>query len=171
MTRLEAFLAGVDSLSEWTGRVVAWLVLALTFVIGYDVALRYLFNAPTKWAYELSYQLGGTFFWLGTAYTLKHRGHVRIDIFYSRFPRRLQALVDVVLFLTFFFPVWAGLTYFLVPYLAHSWRIGERAMMGYWQPIIYPFKTTMILGPILLLLQGAAEFLRSLVALLKREVP
>ena len=143
-----------------------WLVLLLTFVIGYDVALRYIFNAPTKWAYEMSYQLGGTYFWLGAAYTLKYQAHVRIDIFYSRFSPRVQALVDVILYLVLFFPVWGGLTYYLVPYIIHSWQIREKAMMGFWQPIIYPFKTGMIIGTVLLLIQGAAEFIRCCVILL-----
>jgi TRAP-type mannitol/chloroaromatic compound transport system permease small subunit len=166
MSKAEKICAYVDSFSEWTGRGVGWLVLILTLIIGYDVALRYLFNAPTKWAYELSYQLGGTYFWLGAAYTLRHRAHVRIDIFYGRFSPRLQALVDAILYLVLFFPVWGGLTYYLVPYVVHSWQIGEKAMMGFWQPIIYPFKTTMIVGTIFLLLQGTAEFIRSCVILL-----
>lgn len=166
MNGVKAFCRYVDTFSEWTGRCVGWLVLVLTFVIGYDVALRYLFNAPTKWAYEMSYQIGGVFFWLGAAYALKHGSHVRIDIFYSRFSRRTKALLDAALYLLLFFPVWIGLTYFLYPYIMHSWHIQERAMMGFWQPIIYPFKTTMIMGSTFLLLQGTAEFLRSILILL-----
>ncbi len=170
MRGVKAFCRYVDALSEWTGRSIGWLVLILTFVIGYDVALRYLFNAPTKWAYELSYQIGGTFFWLGTAYTLRRGGHVRIDIFYSRFSPRAQALIDLILYLLLFFPVWIGLCFYLFPYVIHSWRIQEKAMMGFWQPIIYPFKTTMIFGVLFLLLQGLAESLRCLMVLLgKRE--
>jgi TRAP-type mannitol/chloroaromatic compound transport system permease small subunit len=165
MSKAEAFCGYVDTFSEWTGRCLSWLVLILTFVIGYDVALRYLFNAPTKWAYELSYQLGGTFFWLGAAYTLRHGAHVRIDIFYGRFSTRTKALIDVILYLLLFFPVWIGMTYYLYPYVMHSWHIREKAMMGFWQPIIYPFKTTMILGTIFLLLQGVAEFIRNIITL------
>ena len=119
MNGVKAFCRYVDTFSEWTGRCVGWLVLVLTFVIGYDVALRYLFNAPTKWAYEMSYQIGGVFFWLGAAYALKHGSHVRIDIFYSYFSRRTKALLDAALYLLLFFPVWIGLTYYLYPYVMH----------------------------------------------------
>jgi TRAP-type mannitol/chloroaromatic compound transport system permease small subunit len=169
MNGLRSLCRGIDMVSEWSGRIVAWLVLILTLVICYDVGMRYLFSAPTIWAYEMSYQFGGTFFMLGAAYTLKYRAHVRIDIFYGRLSPRRRALFDVILFLVLFFPLWGGMIYFLVPYIIYAWEIEERALTGFWQPIVYPFKTGMLVGCFLLFIQGVAEFIRSFVLLVRGE--
>lgn len=159
----------IDRVSELTGRGISWIVLLLTFVLGYEVLMRYCFNAPTKWAYDISYMLGGTFFLLGAAYTLRMKGHVRIDLFYGQFSARKRALIDVFFYLLFFFPLWTGLLYYVIPHVYMSWALAERSLESYWRPPIYPFKTVMPIGVFLLLLQGFAEFVRSLTVLAKGE--
>ena len=142
-----------------------WLVVVLTAVIGYEIFSRYVLNAPTKWAFDISYMIGGTFFLMGEAWTLKKKQHVRIDIFYNHFfIERKRAFIDIFFYLLFFFPP-LGWDFFhaLIPYVQFSWEMGERSMQGYWQPILYPFKTIMPVGVFLLLLQGVAEFLKSVV--------
>jgi len=157
----------IDGISEWTGRGISWVVLVLTVVMGYEVFMRYVLDAPTKWAYDISYMLGGTFFLMGASYTLRMKAHVRIDIFYNQFPPRVQALIDVIFSLIFFFPLWVGLFCKLIPYVCLSWKIAERSLESYWRPPIYPFKTVMPIGVFLLILQGTAEFIRSLFVLTK----
>ena len=161
----------IDGISEWSGKGASWLVLILTVVLGYEVLLRYAFNAPTKWVFDVSYMLGGSYFLLGEAYTLLKGRHVRIDIFYGRFSTRNKALVDIIFYLLFFFPLWAVLLYLLIPYVYFSWKIGERSMQGYWMPIIYPFKTVMLIGIFLFLLQGISEFIRSILVIRKGGAP
>ena len=162
------FLNVIDKISELTGKGISWIVLILTAILGYEVLMRYFFNAPTKWVYDISYMLGGTFFLVGASYTLRMKGHVRIDIFYNRFSPRGQALIDVIFTVIFFLPLWIGLCYKLIPYVYLSWQIGERSLESYWRPPIYPFKTVMPIGVFLLILQGIAEFIRSLLVLMKR---
>jgi TRAP-type mannitol/chloroaromatic compound transport system permease small subunit len=161
----------IDSISAWSGKIVCWLVLIFTVVLGYEIVMRYVFNAPTKWAFDISYMLGGTYFWLGEGYTLYKKKHVRIDIFYRKFSVRRQALVDIFFSLIFFFPLWGLLLYELIPYVYLSWITDERSMQGYWMPILYPFKTVMPLGVALLLLQGVAELMRSTLVLVQGETP
>jgi TRAP-type mannitol/chloroaromatic compound transport system permease small subunit len=161
----------IDSISEWSGKIVCWLVLIFTLVLGYEIVMRYAFNAPTKWAFDISYMLGGTYFWLGEGYTLLKKKHVRIDIFYRTFSARKQALVDIFFSLIFFFPLWGILLYELIPYVYLSWTTDERSMQGYWMPILYPFKTVMPVGAALLLLQGIAELMRSILVLVRGETP
>jgi TRAP-type mannitol/chloroaromatic compound transport system permease small subunit len=165
MEKLNRVIRIIDAISEWSGKATSWLVLILTMVVVYEVFMRYLFNAPTKWAFDISYMLGGSFFLLGEAYTLLKRRHVRIDIFYARFSTRTKALIDIIFYLLFFFPLWGVLLYLLIPYVYLSWQIGERSMQGYWMPIIYPFKTVMPIGVCLFLLQGISEFIRSLLVI------
>jgi TRAP-type mannitol/chloroaromatic compound transport system permease small subunit len=161
MNKIDKLLRAIDGISEWSGKTVSWLVLILTLIIGYEIVMRYVFNAPTKWSFDISYMLGGSYFLLGEAYTLLKKKHVRIDIFYSRFSERKKALVDILFYLVFFFPLWIGLLYYMIPYVYLSWITDERSMQGYWMPILYPFKTVMPVGIFLFLLQGAAEFTRS----------
>jgi TRAP-type mannitol/chloroaromatic compound transport system permease small subunit len=152
MGAIEKIIGVIDRVSEWTGRMVSWLVVVFTFVLGYEVVMRYAFNAPTKWAFDMSYIL------------LKKK-HVRIDIFYALFSTRKKALVDMIFDIVFFFPLWGVLLYSLIPYVYISWIMDERSMQGYWMPILYPFKTVMPVGVFLLLIQGVAEFLKSALVL------
>ena len=94
------------------------MVLALT----YEVVARYLFNAPTEWAYDMTFMLYGTFFMLGAAFTLQRKGHVRTDSFYTDWSPRRQALTDLVCYLLMFLPfvgvfVFVGWGYFVKAYV------------------------------------------------------
>jgi TRAP-type mannitol/chloroaromatic compound transport system permease small subunit len=168
---MRKIIRAIETISEWSGKIVCWLVLIFTIVLGYEIVMRYAFNAPTKWAFDISYMLGGSYFWLGEGYTLLKKKHVRIDIFYRTFSRRKQALVDIFFSLIFFFPLWGVLLYKLIPYVYLSWVTDERSMQGYWMPILYPFKTVMPVGVALLLLQGIAEMMRSILVLVRGENP
>ena len=166
MKLIRRIIKTIDAISEFSGKAIIWLVMVLTLVIGYEIFSRYLLNQPTKWAFDLSYMIGGSFFLLGEAWTLRARQHVRIDIFSQRFSPKSRAIIDIIFYLVLFIPLWGGILYALIPYVIFSWDMGEKSMQGYWQPIIYPFKTVMPIGVFLLLLQGVAELLRNFVTVL-----
>jgi TRAP-type mannitol/chloroaromatic compound transport system permease small subunit len=168
---MEKILHAIDAVSEYSGKAISGLVLLLTVVLCYEVIMRYAFNAPTKWAFDMSYMLGGSYFVLGQAYTLQKRKHVRIDLFYMLFTPRTKAALEIFFYLLFFFPLFGLLLYHLIPYVYFSWVMQERSMQGYWMPILYPFKTVMPVGIFLLLLQGLAEFARAIIAFRKGVSP
>jgi TRAP-type mannitol/chloroaromatic compound transport system permease small subunit len=154
-----------DTLSEWSGRVVAWMIVPLVLGLVWEVIARYVFDAPTIWAYDLSYMLYGSHFMLGAAYTLLKKGHIRTDFFYEHWSVRRQATVDAVAYLFLFFP---GIFFFLLASwdaAAHSWSIRETSEASAWRPIIYPFKTAMPVTAALLLIQGVSEFLKAIWAM------
>jgi TRAP-type mannitol/chloroaromatic compound transport system permease small subunit len=164
-----AIIHVIDSISEWSGRLTAWLIIPLVGGLSYEVFARYLFGAPTVWAYDTTYMLYGSHFMLGAAYTLLKMGHIRTDIFYNNFSPRTQGMIDATLYLLFFFP---GIAYFLWAGSAeaiHSWRLLERSDASPWRPPLYPFKTVIPVAAFLLLLQGVSEFLKSLHAARKGE--
>jgi TRAP-type mannitol/chloroaromatic compound transport system permease small subunit len=164
-----AIMHVIDSISEWTGRVFAWLIIPLVGGLSYEVFARYLFDAPTVWAYDTTYMLYGSHFMLGAGYTLLKKGHIRTDIFYNNFSPRLQGTIDATLYLLFFFP---GIGYFLWAGAAeaiHSWNLLERSDASPWRPPLYPFKSVIPLAAFLLLIQGISEFLKSLHAARKGE--
>jgi TRAP-type mannitol/chloroaromatic compound transport system permease small subunit len=110
--------------------------------------------------FDASAMLYGLLFMMAGAYTLAHGGHVRGDVLYGFFPVRLQAAIDLILYIVFFVPgivamVWAGWTY-----AAESWVINEHSSISADGPPIYPFKTIIPIAGALLLLQGLVEIVR-----------
>lgn len=158
---LAAIVRAIDAVSEWSGRLTAWLIVPMTGAITYEVVARHFFGAPTVWAYDTTYMLYGTHFMLCAAYTMRNGGHVRTDMLYQNWSPRTQNLVDAVGYLCFFFPGMIFLLIFGWQEAWHAWEIGERSEASSWRPIIYPFKAVIPLTALLLLVQGIAEFLKS----------
>lgn len=135
----------------------------------YEVIMRYVFDSPTAWSFDVTYMLCSLFIVMGLGYNLQVKGHVSVDIIYNRFPLRIQALVYVVLFLALFFPCWILIAKIMIPHLIKSWVWQERASIGTWMPAIYPFKTWIFCGVLLFIFQGVAEFLKNLKVLIHGE--
>jgi len=155
----------IDSIADWSGRATAWLIIPMTIAVTWEVVARHFFRAPTVWAFDVVYMLYGTHFMLGTAYTLMRIGHVRTDMLYSRWSIRRQNKVDAIGYFFFFFPAMIVLFYFGWQEAYHSFQIGETSDASPWRPIVYPFKFVIPLTALLLLIQGIAEFLKSLYAI------
>jgi len=155
-------VAAIDAFSEKTGRLICWLAVAEVLVVLLIVLLRYLFSIGHIGLQESVTYLNSALFAFGAAYTLKARGHVRVDFFHNRLGPRWRALVDMLgaaLFLgvTCVFIIWASWDY-----VALSWSSLERSPESSGLPFVYLLKTLIPVLAGLLLVQGAAEFLRSL---------
>jgi TRAP-type mannitol/chloroaromatic compound transport system permease small subunit len=162
MAALERTRRALDAISIWTARISGWLILPLTFVLVYEVLSRKFFQRPTTWASDVSYMLYGALFMLGAAYALQRGAHIRTDFLYRRWPPRVQGAVDALLYLCFFFPgialfLWVGWEFAWT-----SWLQGERAITSPWRAPIYLLKAVIPVAAALLLVQGVAEFLKSL---------
>ncbi len=155
-------LKKVDSVSEWTGRIVCWLCVGLLAVSIYEVSMRYVFNAPTSWAYETLTMLGGTIYVVAWCYVHRYGRHVRVDIFYRLLSQRAKAVIDVTCALLFFFPLLAALTYTSARWMWRAWSINEVMCESYWYPPAGPFRTIVFLGLCLFALQGIVQFIRDL---------
>lgn len=157
----------IDTISDWAGRIFCWLIIPLMLGTTYEVIVRYVFNSPTIWAYDLSYMLYGSHFMLGAGYTLLKGGHIRTDIFYEKWSAQRRGTVDALLYLLFFFP--GMIFFFWMGYqeASHSWQIAERSDASPWRPILYPLKAVLPTTALLLLLQGISEFIKSLHLALK----
>jgi len=154
----------VDTFSEWSGKAVAWLILPLVFSLTFEGIARYLFNAPTLWAFDLSYMLYGALFMLGAHYTLLKGAHIRTDMLWEKFTPRTKGRIDSVAYVFFFFPAMILLFYASVDEAWHSWQMGELSEQTAWRPILWPFKAVVPLTSLLLLIQGISELLKSLYA-------
>lgn len=159
----------LDRLSEWTGRSVAWLTLFMVLVTFLVVVLRYAFNTGWIAMQESITYMHGLVFLLGAAYTLKHDGHVRVDIFYRGKDARGKAWVDLLGTLTLLLPVCAAIFWVSWEYVSSSWSLQEGSREAGGLPGVYLFKTSILAMPVLMLFQGLALALRSLLVLLGHE--
>ena len=101
---VENFLLFIDRLSAGVGKAFGWCIVIMTLGTCYDVFMRYLFRSPTNWAFDVSYFMYGALFMMAGAYTLSRNGHVRGDFVYRMWPYRVQASIDLVLFIIFMGP-------------------------------------------------------------------
>lgn len=165
MSRVLALtLKSIDALSEWSGKAFGWLIVALMGALVFEVISRYFFNAPTIWAYDVSYTLYSAIFMVGAAYTLRQGEHVRTDFLYNRLSTRWQGVVDAVLYIVFLLPALVWLTITAAERTYHAWLIDERAMASLLQPPTYPFRAILPLALALLAVQVVAEAVRSVFA-------
>lgn len=167
MIVLQKILHLIDSLNEWCGKVFSFLSAALMLIVIYDVFMRYLFTRPTIWGLEMSnYLLAGLTF-LGAGYCLLHNGHVKVDIIYAKWPRRLQAAVDVCTYIIVF-----CFCYVLIKYggevALESLREGKLST-SIWAPPLWPSQSLVPIGAFLLGLQALAKWIRDWVVLLTGE--
>jgi TRAP-type mannitol/chloroaromatic compound transport system permease small subunit len=157
---LDRIIAAIDGLSTATGWIGGWLIVPMTLAVAWEVTARYAFNAPTVWAYDITYMLYGAQFMLAAAYTLLRGGHIRTDVLYERWSPRRRATVDAVSYVFFFFPGMLFVLYASGAEAWKAWQIGERSDWTPWRPIIYPLKATIPLSAALLILQGASELIK-----------
>ena len=163
-------IRNIERVSKWTGLSVAWLAVPLVVVVVYEVIARKFFT-PTQWAFDLSYMFYGSHFMLLAAYALYRQKHIRADIWYGSWSPRTQGLLDATMYLFLFFPGMALFLWISCDYFYYSWLLRETSTASAWRPIIYPFKAVIPVAIALLILQGIAEFLKSVRRVLGIEVP
>ncbi len=159
------FIYGVDQLSKTVGHAFAWCIIILTIGTSYEVFVRYLLNAPTSWAFDFSYILYGGLFFMSGAYTLSRGGHVRADMFSRLWPVKVQASIELFLYITFFFPGILSMSIAGWHYAYDSFRIKEMSINSPIGIPIWQIKMMIPVGAALLSLQGLAEVARCILAL------
>ena len=162
---MQKLLLFIDKVSTWVGQAFSWLIVALTLLISWEVISRRFFDSPHAFTFDAMIMMYGTLFMMAGAYTLSKNGHVRGDVLYGFFSPRLQAGLDLALYLLFFIPgiialVWAGYNF-----AADAWAIREHSSVTADGPPLYHFKTVIPIAGAMILLQGLVEIVRCLVCL------
>lgn len=163
---LERIAGFIDGLNEWTGRLIAWLTLAMVLITCTVVVLRYVFDLGWIAMQESVTYLHALVFMLGAAYTLKHDGHVRVDILYRKLSPRGQAWVDLLGALLLLLPVCGFIFWVSWDYVAASWSLLEGSRDAGGLPLVYLLKSAIPAMAALLILQGIAQALRNLLVIL-----
>jgi TRAP-type mannitol/chloroaromatic compound transport system permease small subunit len=168
---MQSVIRKIDRVNTVIGQIFAWSIVALTFVVTYEVFMRYVLREPTSWGFDASYMLYGLLFMSAGAYTLARNGHVRGDFLYRTWAPRTQARLDLVLYFIFFFPGILALIYSGWNYFYLSWLLGEKSSFAPDGLLLWPFKLVIPITGVLMLFQGAAEVMRCIVCLQQGDWP
>jgi TRAP-type mannitol/chloroaromatic compound transport system permease small subunit len=168
---VQSVLHAIDGLSTWVGKLFSWFIMILMTVVCVEVFKRYALNAPTAWIFDLDNMLYGTLFMLCGAYTLAQNAHVRGDFLYSSMRPRMQASLDLVLYIVFFLPGIAALIYSGWVFFGESWAINEHSNVTADGPPLWQFKLMIPVAGVLVMIQGIAEIVRCVVCLQTGEWP
>src|SRR6185312_11949070 len=168
---VQGVLHTIDGISTWIGKLFSWLMIVLMIVVCVEVFKRYFLNAPTAWIFDAENMLYGTCFMMCGAYTLAQNAHVRGDFLYSSMKPRLQASLDLVLYIVFFIPGIAALIYSGWEFAGIAWTIREHSSTTADGPPLYHFKSFIPLAGALVMLQGLAEIARCVICLKTGEWP
>jgi TRAP-type mannitol/chloroaromatic compound transport system permease small subunit len=158
-------LSVIDTINEWMGRFAGWLLIPLSFLVVFDVILRYVLNMPTIWVWDVGVQIQAAIIVLGGGYALLHEGHVSVDILIEKLSTRKRALLDAIMYI------------FLVGGIAIlMWRLSISAQYALsikehwtspWAPIVYPLKVLIVIGVGALLLQAIAGWIRKVLIVIR----
>ena len=162
---MNRFLFFIDSLSMWVGKSFGWLILVLTLGTSYEVFVRYALRAPTTWAFDFSYITYGAMFLMAGAYTLSRNAHVRGDVIYRLWPQRIQACIDLTLYVIFFLPAVAAWIYAGWTFAQMSIQFREVSIFSPAGVPVFPLKALIPLTGLFLLIQGIAEIIRCILCL------
>jgi TRAP-type mannitol/chloroaromatic compound transport system permease small subunit len=151
----------IDTITEFIGKAVAWLILVAVLVSAGNAIVRKMFNMSSNAWLEAQWYLFGAAFMFAAAHTLAQNEHIRIDIVYGRFPRRVQHWIDLLGHCLFLMPFVLLMLYYLVPYVRMSYASGEVSSSA-GGLILWPAKAILLIGFILLALQGVSEIIKKI---------
>ena len=157
---VDAFARNIERITRSVGIMASFAIVPLVLATCYEVLARYVFNAPTIWAYEIGYTLTGSHFLLGMAYTLAVGAHIRIDIFSGNFAPRTRALIDLAAYAVML-PLLIWLSYALFQHLATGYLRSERSGQSAMNLPVWPFRVVFLVAFTLLALQVLAEIVKT----------
>jgi TRAP-type mannitol/chloroaromatic compound transport system permease small subunit len=168
MDGLRRLAGGIDAIVDASGRIVAWVMLALVLLMSANVLLRYLFSIGSVASQELEWHLMSPIVLIGMAYALLHDGHLRVDLIYVKLPERARIVVNLAASLIGV--VFSGLVIYLAwKYVLQAYAIDEGSPDPGGLPHRFILKAFIPLGFAILLLYSIAEAIHAWLALVTRE--
>jgi TRAP-type mannitol/chloroaromatic compound transport system permease small subunit len=164
---INKFLQGIDVLNEWSAKIFSWLIIPMSLLVAAEVFLRYVFNRPTIWIWDVVVQLLGLIIVFSGGYTLLKNAHIGVDFLIEGISKKKSAIIDLFAYPLFLFSM--GILMWMAAEAAWNAVEAKEAYNSFWRPPIYPFKVAMFVGILLFFLQGIARFIRSVLILFSRK--
>jgi TRAP-type mannitol/chloroaromatic compound transport system permease small subunit len=151
----------IDTLNEWIGKLVMWLVLAAVLISAVNAIVRKAFNIGSNAYLEIKWYLFAAVFMLGVGYVLLKNGHVRIDFISTRLSQRTNAIIDALGFVFIVFPLCVLMIDLSWPLFHNAWVSGERSQNA-GGLIRWPVLLLIPAGFAILLVQSVSELIKRL---------
>jgi TRAP-type mannitol/chloroaromatic compound transport system permease small subunit len=158
---LLALARAIDRFNEFVGKSVGWLILVSILISAGNAVIRKAFNMSSNAWLEAQWYLFGAAFLLAAAYTLKQNEHIRIDIVYGMFSRRIQHWIDLFGHVFFLMPFVVLMIVYFIPYFLKSFHNGEMSSSS-GGLILWPAKGFLLIGFVLLGIQGISEIIKKI---------
>lgn len=165
MKTVIAIMKVINVANTKIAKIVSYCMPLFILSLVYEVFARYVFRAPTTWSFDVTYMLCSIAMMLTMAYTWQMNAHVGVDIFVKKLPFKVRAAWQSACMLILFFMTWLMIVYVMFVDVVNSWRILEHSTIGFLPPI-YPFKTWILFGTIILVFQGFNVLVKDLYALI-----
>lgn len=159
--RAKSIVKAIDSISTYSGKIVAFLMIPMMYALVHEVVSRYVFNAPTIWAGDVALILYGILFMIASPYCLKEGMHIRTDFLYSRWSVKSKGRIDFFTYLFLYFPTHIVFLKVGWDFFYKSFHHGEVIISSPWMPIIWPLKMALPISIFLMVLQGLSETIKS----------
>ena len=169
MSGLLALSRGIDRVNTTIGRAVSWLILLAVLVSAGNAIVRKVFNTSSNMWLELQWYLYGAAFLGAAAYTLLENEHIRIDLVYGMWPRKVQHWIDLIGSILFLMPFVILMIYYLYPWTVRSFERGEISSSA-GGLTLWPAKATLLVGFVLLFFQGISEIIKK-IAVMRGLIP
>jgi len=161
-------LAFIDKINGYAGEFICFWSIIAVFVYYYEVLARYVFNSPTNWAHEGMFLMFGMQYMLAAGFALREDSHVRVDVIYLYLPDRVKAIIDLITSIFFFI--------FAIALIGTSWIFAADAIRVWevsfteWAIQYWPVKITMVLGSVMLFMQGFSRLVKDVVIIRGKKV-
>lgn len=165
---IKKYVKAIEKLSVLAGKTFSFLIIPIVVLQAGETFLRYIFDSPTVWSWEVAMLLYGAHFIVGAAWVMTYDGHVKTDMLYSRLSPKTQQLVDLIMYPVLFFPFVIVMLWKCADNTLYSIAIKETTYTQ-WAAPFYPSKIVITFAFALLLLQGIAKWLKTFVLYTKGE--
>lgn len=156
----QKIVSWIDKLNEYVGKINSWLIIPMICAMMYEVIMRNVFTAPSIWALDVVMILYAIHFMLGSPFCLQTGNHIRTDFFYHSWSTKTKALVDLLNYIIFFFPIHIVFLDVAIAYAWKSYIQNEVSVTSPWMPIIWPAKMALPVCVALTLVQGISEAIK-----------
>lgn len=150
---LNALTRFANGFSWCVSQLASVSAAVLTLAMVYEVFARYVFDAPTVWAFDIAYMANGAVFLLGVAHVLREDAHIRIDVLRNRLPARFNGVVQGVAYLLVLAPFFGMLSWIAMVHAWRAWVRHEVETVSPWAPLMWPFYLLIAIGLVALTLQ------------------
>jgi len=157
---MDSIIKTINFVVDKSGKILGFFLIPVLGLVFFEVVARYVFKSPTMWTLDANYYMTGICIIIGGAYGLQVRQHIAMDVFYNMFPPRVKSVIDIIISVLLLI-LFVVILLLLIQDAISAVEIREAFSTVIMTPA-YPLKVIVILGPLLLVLQGIVNLIMNI---------